>query len=167
MRKYFLLFITLLFLLTGCAEKQSNVNGVDNPYEIKCNNQILSYYDTKDQIRIDNFNILENNLQNFWSENNSIFVNQDGIIRCISIMDANVVTYKSISVGDNIKKIEESFENVGTFQNTYTVLFNGNSEEDSSNQSKGDDWLWINYITDGSKITQIQIYDVQYGREMR
>ena len=122
------------------------MNGVDNPYEIKYNNQILSYYDTKDQIRIDNFKISENNLQNFWSENNSILVNQDGIIRCISIMDANVVTYKSISVGDNIKKIEESFENVGTFQNTYTVLFNGNSEEDSSNQSIGDDWLWINCI---------------------
>ena len=47
------------------------------------------------------------------------------------------------------------------------VIFNNNVEEDPTNQNKEDNWIWINYITDGSQITQIQIYDVKYGREMR
>ena len=47
------------------------------------------------------------------------------------------------------------------------VIFNGTIEEDPTNQNKQDSWIWINYITDGSQITKVQIYDVKFGREMR
>ena len=37
----------------------------------------------------------------------------------------------------------------------------------SQNKSAEDDWLLIEYRTDGKNITRISIYDVKYGRELR
>lgn len=168
MKKYLYIFITSLLLLSGCAEKQQITNSIEHPSDIQYKEQTLSYYDTEEQIKINIFNILENNLKNYQNEGNNILINDDGVIRCISIIDSNVVTYKSISVGDNINKIEESIENVEIpKKNYYRVLFNGSSEEDPTVQNKEEDWLWVNYITDGTYITRIMIYDVKYGQEMR
>ena len=89
------------------------------------------------------------------------------MIRCISVANKTVKTYKGISVGDNINKIENIFSCEYKVGDNYMVIFNNNVEEDPTNQNKEDNWIWINYITDGSQITQIQIYDVKYGREMR
>ena len=68
---------------------------------------------------------------------------------------------------DKINLIEDAFAYEYKIDNKYMVIFNGTIEEDPTNQNKQDDWLWINYITDGSQITKIQIYDVKFGREMR
>ena len=165
MKKYLVFILTSLFLLSGCAKNQSNVISVNNPYEIEYNGKILSYYDTVDQVAIDNFIILENNGSNLdYKDGNSILVNDYGIIRAISITDNDVITYKSISVGDDVKKIEDSFENVQINPINYYVLFNGNSEEVSYNSNIEDNWIWIHYVINDSKITRILIYDTKYSR---
>lgn len=167
MKKRFLLLITSLFLLSGCSHGESNETRVNNPYEIAKDTSTLSYYDTEDNIAIDGFSILENNLQNFQDKNNNIIVNDNGAIRCITVVDDTIKTFQSISVGDGIDKIEESFNNEYQSGDNYMVLFADNTEEDPTNQNKEDTWIWIIYYTDGSKITSIQIYDVLYGREVK
>ena len=170
MKKKSLLFIALLFLLSGCGQKPS----VDHPYEINYRGKTLSYYDTEDEIDTDVFDILENKPTNLLdNEKNTILVNEDGEIRCISILDSDIITYKSISVGDNVSKIEKSFDNVfigersSSDATNYMVVFNGDDiEEDPTNQNKEDSWIWIGYITENSKIIMIRIYDVKYGYKM-
>ena len=167
MKKHFLPFMALLFLLSGCSQSKSKEVSVNNPYEIAKGATTLSYYDTEDNISIDGFNILENNLENFQDKNDNIIVNDDGTIRCITVVNNTVKTFQSISVGDSTEKIEESFDNEYQNGDNYMVLFNNDIEEDPTNVDKEDSWIWITYCTDEKKITSIQIYDVKYGRELR
>ncbi len=91
MKKLLLLFILLLFSLTGCSETKSQEVTINTPYEILFNNTNLSYYDTKNSIS---------------SEfKNNILFDANGIIRCISVTDKTIETYKGISVGDNINSV--------------------------------------------------------------
>lgn len=165
MKKYFLFLVVSLFLLSGCSS-----NEPDNPYEIMKDTSTLSYYDKKDDIDLEGFNVLENTVKNIFDKDNNIIVNDDGIIRCITIIDDTVKTFKSISVGDEIDKVEEAFDYGHEDNGSYYVLFNGNTEEDSTSQSKEDTWLWIHYYidyTDDSKIEFIRIYDVRFGRDLK
>ncbi len=167
MKKRFLLLVTSFFLLSGCSHGESNETNVYNPYEIVKDTSILSYYDVEYNIVIDGFSVLENNLENFQDKNNNIIVNDSGVIRCITVVDDTIKTFQSISVGDGIYKIEESFNNEYQKGDNYMVLFADNTEVDPTNQNKEDTWIWITYYTDGSKITSIQIYDVLYGRNLQ
>lgn len=167
MKKHFLPFIALLFLLSGCSQSKSEEISVNNPYEIAKGSTILSYYDTEDSISVDGFNIVENNLQNFQDKNNNIIVNDDGTIRCITVVNNTIKTFQSISVGDSTEKIEESFDNEYQNGDNYMVLFNNVIEEDPTNVNKEDSWIWITYFINDNKVTSIQIYDVKYGREMK
>ena len=105
MKKHFFFLITLLFVLSGCSKNESKEIVINNPYEIAKGETTLSYYDTEDNIDIDGFNVIENTIQNFQDKNNNIIVNDDGVIRCITIIDNTVKTFKSISPGDSIDKI--------------------------------------------------------------
>ena len=167
MKKYLFTFIVISFLLTGCSSKtEVQETIINNPYEISIDNEILSYYGNKDDIpkSFDVLNISASNLQN---DSNNVLVNNKNSIRCISVTNKNVITYNQISVGDKISLIEDTFAYEYKTDNKYMVIFNGTIEEDPTNQNKQDSWLWINYITDGSQITKIQIYDVKFGSEMR
>lgn len=167
MKKHFFFLITLLFVLSGCSKNDSKEIIINNPYEIAKGETTLSYYDTEDKVSIDGFNIIENTIQNFQDKNNNIIINDDGEIRCITIVDNTVKTFKSISVGDSVNKIEESFDNEYQNGNNYMVIFNNDIEEDPANPDKENTWVWITYFTDESKITSIQIYDVKYGSELK
>lgn len=163
MKKYFLILIALLFL-SGCSQS------ADNPYEVAKGTSILSYYDTEDSVSIDGFTILDyksSNTIKIREQNKDCIIVRDGRIRCIYIVDEDIVTYKGISVGDNIDKLEDIFSNVYQLENIYYVFFNNNTEEDPDNQNKEDSLIWIAYFTDDSQITAIQIYDDLYGRELR
>lgn len=167
MKKLLLLFILLLFSLTGCSETKSQEVTINAPYEILIDNTTFTYYDTKDNVPTE-FNVLDNSLSNSQSIDNNVLIDTNGIIRFISITDKNVTTYNQIKVGDDINKVINAFNYEYQPKDTiYSVIFNNNVEENPTNQNKEDSWIWINYITDGSQITQIQIYDVKYGREMR
>lgn len=168
MKKHFLPFIALLFLLSGCSQSKSEEISVNNPYEIAKGTTTLSYYDTKDDINIEEFTILErepSNIIGIRQQSNNCIIVHDGMIRCIYIVDEDIITYKGISVGDSIDKLDDTFSNISQSQDIYSVLFNDSTEEDPVNQNKEDTWIWITYYTDEEKITSIQIYDVKYGRE--
>uniref|UniRef100_UPI00155EB572 hypothetical protein n=1 Tax=Acetivibrio ethanolgignens TaxID=290052 RepID=UPI00155EB572 len=81
--------------------------------------------------------------------------------------DVRVGSCKCLLNQQTLNKIEDNFSYEYKSGDNYMVIFNNNVEENPTNQNKEDSWIWINYITDGSQITQIQIYDVKYGREMR
>lgn len=167
MKKNFLFLIILLFSLSGCSQSQSNVN---NSYEIIKGTSTLSYYDAEENIDIEGFTILErtfDNVMGMRSQGENSIIVSDGTIRCIYIVDEDIITYKEISVGDKIDKIKETFNNEFQGDDYYMVLFNGNIEEDSSNQNKDDSWIWILYYTDGSQITSIEICDVLFGTMLK
>ena len=167
MKKYLFTFIIISFLLTGCSSQtEVQETAINNPYEISIDNEILSYYGNKDDIP-KSFDVLDISASNLQNDSNNVLVNNENSIRCISVTNKDVITYNQISVGDKIDLIEDAFEYEYKIDNKYMVIFNGTIEEDPTNQNKQDDWLWINYITDGSQITKIQIYDVKFGREMR
>ena len=167
MKKYLFTFIVISFLLTGCSSKtEVQETTINNPYEISIDNEILSYYGNKDSIP-KSFDVLDISTSNLQNDSNNVLVNNENSIRCISVTNKDVITYNQISVGDKISLIEDTFSYEYKIDNKYMVIFNGTMEEDPTNQNKQDSWLWINYITDGSQITKIQIYDVKFGREMR
>ncbi|MGN0473225.1 MAG: hypothetical protein ACI4F8_10310 [Lachnospiraceae bacterium] len=167
MKKYLFTFIVISFLLTGCSSKtEVQETTINNPYEISIDNKMLSYYGNIDDIP-KSFEVLNISISNFQNDSNNVLVNNENSIRCISITNKNVITYNQISVGDKIGLIEDAFAYECKISNNYMVIFNGTIEEDPTNQNKQDSWLWITYITDGSQITKIQIYDVKFGREMR
>lgn len=162
MKKIYITLSLLLLFLCGCSSTQ-----VNNPYEICVKNEIFSYYNNKEDIP-EFFNVLDISIKNHQDENNNVLVNQDGKIRSISIVDKNITTYKQISVGDNISKVQNNFSNVYTVDDIiYTVTFDGNIEKDNKSTDKKEDWIYINYITKDSIITRIVIYDAKYGSEMR
>ena len=167
MKKYLFTFIVISFLLTGCSSQtEVQETAINNPYEISIDNEILSYYGNKDDIP-KSFEVLNISASNLQNDSNNVLVNNENSIRCISVTNKDVITYNQISVGDKIDLIEDAFAYEYKIDNKYMVIFNGTIEEDPTNQNKQDSWLWINYITDGSQITKIQIYDVKFGREMR
>lgn len=163
MKNHLLLLIMLSFLISGCSNRKIN-----NPYEIAKGTSVLSYYDTEDDVDIDefNFSIPENPIEIGDPDENRIVI-IDGKIRCIYIADEEIVTYNQISVGDKIEKIENSFQYEYSSGNIYSVFFNGNVEVDAVNQDQEDTWIEIIYHTDKSRITSIMICDLLYGREAR
>lgn len=169
MKKYLYSFAVILVLLTGCSQPKVQETTVSNPYEILVENELLSYYDAKDDINVEHFIVSDNvsDMVGGSDKADTIIVNEDGSIRCISITSELIKTYNQISVGDSVTKITEAFENEYQSGNNYMVIFDGSTEEEPTNQDKNDDWIWINYITDGSYITQIQIYDVKFGAKMK
>lgn len=169
MKKHILLLVTSLLLLTGCADKAS----VDKPYEIAKGTTILSYYDTESEIDIDGFDIVQNTAENiakytWWNKDDDVIVvNEDGIIRCIVVVAKDVKTFRSISVGDSVDKIEKSFNYVSKFNDVYNVVFNDDTEVDMDDQVQKDTLIRISYYTDGSQITAIQIYDTLFGQLLK
>lgn len=160
MKKHILLLVTSLLLLTGCADKAS----VDKPYEIAKGTTILSYYDTESEIDIDGFEVVQNTAENtmdyLWHrDNDAILVNEDGVIRSITVVDKDVKTFRSISVGDSVDKIEQSFNCVFKFDGFYRVVFYDGVEVGTDDQTQEDALIMITYYTDGSQITAIRIGD--------
>ena len=169
MKKYLLLLIVLPFLLSGCLQNKFEKIRVNNPYEIVKGTTTLSYYDTVDNIRIDGFKILDltcDNILGLLDKNENRIIMNDGIIRLIHIVDKDILTYNDISVGDDIEKLNDTFNKIHIDKDVYTVILDNSIEQDYANPDKEDTWIWIHYFTDGLKITAIQIYDVKYGRDL-
>lgn len=172
MKKLLLLFVSSILLLSGC--QGLSANAVTNPYEIKIGSKILSLYDdTKETFEDNGFEVLELLDDYFELENNNIVYRdytENNEVCHISICDTGITTYKSISVGDDVKKLEQAFsklhgEDDHGFPGEYIVFFNSKGEEVNSSK----DWdenergSSIHYLTDDdSKITRIYITDVKY-----
>ena len=167
MKKLLVSTLLLSILLCGCSQKQSN-SMISNPYEIGVNGNVLSYYDNKSNFESCGFEILNNALKSTQSKQNNVFVNKEDHVRNIVVADKDIITYKGISVGDDVNKILNNFEYENSLGDNYSVLFDGTTEINSKDKSaKQDDFIWINYTTNGKIIEKIAICDVLYGKEMR
>ena len=167
MKKYCTAFIIILLLVIGYFVIIKEKTTIDNPYEVAIDNKILSYYDKVDNVP-ESFNIMENSLVNYQNSTNTVLIDENNTIRCISITDKKVITYNQISIGDNIDKVKDkfSYECLMT-DNIYAVIFDDTLEKDPSNQNKKDNWIWIVYMVENSKINKIMIYDKKFGTIMR
>ena len=166
MKKYILTLIIIPFLLTGCSKQKEQEIIIENPYEISVNNEILSYYSTQDGIPSE-LKILDTSISNAQDKtNNNVLINSDGEIRCISIIDNTVNTYKQISVGDDIDKVENSFEYEIESNKSYLIKFDKYFQEISLDDSD-ETFFTITYFTNNNKITRILISDIKYANELR
>ena len=171
MKKLLLLFITSILLLSGCGTLSANA--VANPYEIKVGSKILSLYDdTKETFEENGFEVFEVPDNYTKCENNNISYRsytESNDVCNISICSSDIITYKGISVGDNVKKLEQCFtklqgEDDHTFQGAYIVSFNAEAEEIDSikNLDENEKGVVLWYDTDdNSTITRIYIYDIK------
>ena len=167
MKKFLILIImSICFLLTGCGS--SNIT-ISLPSEVIVGNQILIYNDENKNFDFKDFKIYNKPLKAAQdNKENSVVVNKDNKIRCISIVDKTIKTYNNISVGDSYDKIKKLYNNLFNMDNIYSVLFNDTMEDNLLNKEKNDNWIIINYILDDdNNICRILIYDVKYGRESR
>lgn len=168
MKKVLSVLILIAFILSGCSNAKNSSTKVENPYEINVKGEILSYYGDKTDFENIGFEVLNSPLKSSQSNKNNIFANSEDMIRNIVIIDKNISTYKDITVGDSVDKIESSFINEINLKTSYAVLFDGTNEIDPKNDDiKKDNCIWINYTTNGKTIEKIAIYDVLYGKEMR
>ncbi len=168
MKKILTVTLLLSMLLCGCSQSKSN-STISNPYEISVKGDVLSYYGEKSEFKNAGFDISNKALESSQSKKNNIFVGKEDSVRSIVITSKDITTFKDISVGDSVDEIESSFKYENSLGNNYAVLFNGTTEIDSKDKSatKQDDFILINYATNGKTIEKITIYDVLYGREMR
>lgn len=166
--KKILIFIimSICFLLTGCGSSNMIIS---MPSEIVSDNQMLIYNDENKNFDFKDFKIYDMPLKSTQDDTeNSVAINKDNKVRCISIVDKRIKTYNNISVGDSYEKIKKLYKNLDHVDNVYSVLFNNTTEDNLLNKEKKDDWIIINYILDDdNNICRILIYDVKCGRESR
>lgn len=154
MNKKILAILSWCLLLTACSNTNKSEIKLETPYSILYEDTFFNYYDTQDTL-------------NSTIDTSNIIFNDTGFIRAITITNSDFMTYPNISVGDDKSKIEETFEFEYENKNSYMVLFDGITEINPTIDEKGDNWIWITYNIEDDKISQISIYDVKYGREMR
>lgn len=168
MKKALSVLVLITLILSGCSNSKNTSVDVKNPYEINANGEILSYYGDKSEFENVGFEVLNSSLKSSQSNENNIFVNNEDAIRNVVIADKSISTYKNIAVGDNVDKIEKTFTYEVSLKTSYAVLFDGTNEVNPKNDNtKKDNYIWINYTTNGKTIEKIAIYDVLYGKEMR
>lgn len=160
MRKILLLFISFLLLLSGCGNQPANT--ITKPHQIKVNSEILSLYDNPAKFEENYFEIFQyDDYPSDHSPVDSIIINQHHIYS-ISIVDETIITYKSISVGDDIDKVKDSFVYGQTLgSESYMVTFNNKNEEvdiDISNEKSYEGTYSILYEYYDGKIDRIFIY---------
>ena len=133
------------------------------PYEISYNNEIISYYESEDEISklpssieiTSRFGILED------SYPINIYMYK-GKIRMINIQTEDVTVYGNISVGDNISKIANTFDYEQEVRNgLYTVLFSNNKEVDENSVEYNDNNLYIYFYSADDIINRISILDAK------
>lgn len=176
MKKLMILFTAFLFLLSGCQkdspepQKDSHESlKVEHPYQLLKGEDLISYYYSADDIPDSaGFLRLENTMENISkiqkTEEDCVVVNEKEEIRSVMIKSGDVVTYREISVGDPIEKVTDSFQHALQKGDAYEVAFKKDEEVDLSGQA-GDgnnDWIWIIYYVQDSKITMIQIADTNF-----
>lgn len=134
-----------------------------HPYEIKYGNEVISYYDSEDEILQLSSSIEIRSKLMFWDDSYPISVYIDrGKIRMINIESEDVTVYGNISVGDNISKIANTFDYEQEVNNgLYTVLFSNNKEVDENSVEYNDNNLYIYFYSADDIINRISILDAK------
>lgn len=149
---YFVNTIILSIFLIGC-NKEINTNTSIDANQIYYHEKTLTYNTTN----IDD---------DFYSNGINLVINKDNQVRSIEITNQEVKTYKNISVGDPVSKIQSSYNYETEIGNTIFVTINENTEIPTDSE-KSDDTVYINYVCEDNTIKSIIIYDSQYATKMK
>lgn len=103
----------------------------------------------------------------FFTDGVELTLNNDNEVRSITITNKDVKTYKDISVGDKIEKVQFNYNYENEMGDNIFVTINGNEEIDPKTENKPVDTIYINYYYDNDTITKIAIYDATYATTMR
>ena len=93
--------------------------------------------------------MLENaadNIIGIRNRSDNCIIVRDGVIRSVFIVDEDIVTYKGISVGDSVDKIENAFSKEYQLQDSYSIIYNEDAEEVSIEQEKEENYLIQNLL---------------------
>lgn len=166
MKKILLLLVSSILILSGCGSQ----NTFSNPYEIKADSEILSIYDDKTEFEENGFKTFysgislsdDNDFAGFISYNSNRILIDNNAISIITVYDESIITYKSISPGDDSSKIEDTFEYNNRFEYddakcSYTIFFDKNGKELKDEDIKEAKAYSISYDVNNSKIESITI----------
>ena len=103
----------------------------------------------------------------FFTDGVELTSNTDNEVRSITITNKEVKTYKNISVGDKIEKVQSDYNYENEIGNTILVTIDDDKEIDPETENKPEDTIYINYYYDNDTITKIAIYDAIYAVTMR
>ena len=103
----------------------------------------------------------------FFTDGVELTLNNENEIRSITITNKDVKTYKDISVGDKIEKVQFNYSYENEMGDSIFVTINVDKEIDPETENKPEDTLYINYYYDNDTITKIAIYDATYATTMR
>ena len=113
MKKLLSLIILSALLLSGCGTAPASTSE-NKPYEIKVGSETLSIYDNREKFEENEFEVFEDSTSiagiMAGCKNNHIVVYNGELLGGPFIFSEDVITYKSISVGDDVSKIEDTFE---------------------------------------------------------
>lgn len=166
MKKILLLFLLSILILSGCG----NQNTVSNPHVIKADSNILSIYDDKTKFEENGFKTFysgislsdDNDFAGFISYNDNRILIDNNVISTITVYDESIITYKSISPGDDSSKIEDTFEHNNRFEYddgrcSYSIFFDKNGKELKDEDTEEAKAYSISYDVNNSKIECITI----------
>lgn len=147
--------IVLLFLCAGCSKKTETV---ENPGDFLYQGKLIHFEETKTEIE----DLIKD------AEGCSIFysdqrVEGTEVFVTALISSDKFVTYKGIKVGDDRKKVDDTFHNIITDHQTLLVVFDEDGEKAvSSNVGEWNESDYVIHYTldEQDKIKQIAIGDV-------
>lgn len=192
MKKFLVIGVLCTISLVGCSQsadiakagmRMSNIAKeeagiedylVDNPKMIVDDEYMLEFNATYvESYFLKNYDIysLDSESIQAWVNkgtiNNAAMLDSGGVVRGISIVTPEVLTFKDIQVGDSVNRVLETFEFEQQLGNGYQVLCMDNKEVDRRLVRLEDTPVSITYIIDGETIVQIDISDSKYQQVLR
>ena len=167
--KSILITLVFCFMLAGCSSSKN----IDTPYSVAIGSKTISYYDEVSSIdeKYGNvsvgFSDSQSSDRRYTDTKDFEIVFNEDKIRAFFITSENVTTMHGIHVGDNVSKVEDSFEYENNMGNVCEVLFDGETEINEV-LNRQNDWIWIFYGLDkDGTITEIIIADNLYTVSMQ
>ncbi len=148
MKKPRLLLLLSVLAILGCGKAELEAG------QISYSGKTLTYGENK----VDDV---------FFTDGVELTSNTDNEVRSITITNKEVKTYKNISVGDKIEKVQSDYNYENEIGNTILVTIDDDKEIDPETENKPEDTIYINYYYDNDTITKIAIYDAIYAVTMR
>lgn len=148
MKKPRLLLLLSVLAISGCGKAELEAG------QISYSGKTLTYGENK----VDDV---------FFTDGVELTSNTDNKVRSITITNKEVKTYKNISVGDKIEKVQSDYNYENEIGNTILVTIDDDKEIDLETENKPEDTIYINYYYDNDTITKIAIYDAIYAVTMR
>lgn len=148
--------------LVGCGNKDTSID----PTKINYNNTVIEY----NQPIPENLKSYGHSLSQYVSSKKtddiSMVINKEGIVRAIVLNSDSVETVNGIKVGDSTNKVTSTYEYEVKIGDSYCVYFSGDEEIDYVNNKENcsNNTMCISYDYSGDVVSRIMIYDLMFSK---